>query len=273
MKIFPTKLSAFIGQAWGSEARVKLPNGPTYEEIHLKTNITDPANIEKIIVQDGSEEIFALTGAEVRMLEAYKGLHAQAGIYIIPFSDISARTLEGTRMTGLVTNGKNYNINVIVRLKSGVGGGAPEIKGTAYTSAAQPYRLFTPRTVVQTMQAAVIGDNEYTSLPSAPNIHIRRMHFKTDKIIELVIKRDRSLVLEAESDDVELMAKRFKRAPQDGYFHFDPQVSGFNAKGLFPTAHKSELKFIAKTNAIPTNSVIPIIVESIEQVAQLPKAQ
>lgn len=272
MKMFPKKLNSFIGQQWGEKATVKLANGPTYNEIHLVTNITDSSRIERVVVNLSGTEIYSLTGAELKMLELYKKHPIEQDVYIIPFADISNNTLNGIRHTGLVTE-RNDNINLEIYLKDNGGAdwGEPSIKGVAYVSAAQPARILLPMIKTQTMQAGTEGDNEYTTLPSGANKTVRRMHFKHADVTDLKIERDGANVFEIDKSGNELQQKRFGRTPQAGYYHFDPIASGFGMDGLFPTAHASELKFTVKTSSVA--GTIPILVESITQVRQLPQAK
>lgn len=270
MKNFPKKLNSFQSQAWGEKATVKLNNGPTYEEIHLDTNITDASRIEKAVVNMNGDEIIVLTGAELVMLEKYKGQHTEAGLYVIPFSDISCKTMNGIRYTGLVTlPSDNINIEIYLKDNGSSNWGTPSIKAYAYVSQSQPERYFIPNIKKQTMQAGVKGDNEYTTLPAGADKQVRRMHFSYAKIDELTVIRDGGTVYESTKALAEFQAKRWEREPQSGYFHFDPIVSGFALAGLFPTAHMSELKFTVKTTDVtPT---IGILVESVRQVKALPE--
>lgn len=265
---YPRKLNSFIGQQWGEKATVKLANGPTYEEIHLNTNITNPLLIERVVVNLNGDEIYSLKGTELKMLEQYKKQYTEAGRYVIPFADISCNTRNGIRITGLVTL-KSDNINVEVYLKAQPEETpAPSIKGVSYLSQAQPMRYVIPRIKTQTMQAGAIGDNEYLTLPHGQDKSVRRMHFKHADITDLLISRDGRTVFDADTGTNGFQQKRFEREPQAGYFHFDPIVSGFALDSLFPTAHTSELKFNVKTSSIA--GTIPILVESIQQVAPFP---
>ncbi|HFQ5221095.1 TPA: hypothetical protein ACGUTS_005061, partial [Vibrio vulnificus] len=96
---------------------------------------------------------------------------------------------------------------------------------------------------------------------SSPLISIRRMHFMHDRITKLEIERDFVKEFEANKFIAEANAKRNKRSPQAGYFHFDPIVRGFSIDELFPTQHSSNLKFSVTTEDVP--GAIPILVESV----------
>lgn len=261
----PMKLNSFTGIGYGQKSTVILSVGPTYEEIQLRTNL-DASLIKRVAVNLNGEEIYILTGQELLDLEAYKKQPSKAGFFTIPFADIVGKTKNGIRATGLVTE-RGDNITLEVELGTPADPQtAPDINLSAWAvvSEPQPMRLIVPRIRPQTMQATAGGDNEFLSLVSGAAISVRRMHFKSDKVTNLKIERDHRKVYECDKEYAEYLAKRNQRAPQAGYFHFDPTQRGFFLQDLFPTVHSSQLKFTVTTSqALGT---LPILVESVEVV-------
>ncbi|MFL7024156.1 major capsid protein P2 [Enterovibrio norvegicus] len=261
--IKPIKLNSMIGAAWGQKGTLPIPVGPTYHELILETNAA-AADIERASVTLNGEEIYILTGEELRMLERYKKRQHTERYFVIPFSDITARTKNGVRYTALVTE-KGDNIHLDVQFASKADSAAAlSIQVHAHVSNAQPVRLIVPMLKPQTMPANAQGVNEFTSLVSSELIAVRRMHFKHDNIDKLEINRDFIKEYEATAFIADSNAIRNDRVPQDGYFHFDPIVRGFSVDELFPTQHNSELKFSVTTSDVAGS--IPILVESVKVV-------
>ncbi|MCG9578808.1 major capsid protein P2 [Vibrio tubiashii] len=95
MSVKPIKLNSMVGAAWGQKGTLPIPNGPTYHELELETNAD-----------------------ALLMLERYKRRDPTSGHYIIPFSDVVARTKNGGRYTGLVTElGDNIHLEIQFRNK------------------------------------------------------------------------------------------------------------------------------------------------------------
>jgi len=256
----PTKLNSFTGTGYGEKATLTIPIGPTYDEIFLETNL-NAAQLRRVTITLNADEIIVLDGELIKKLEAYKGLSQTEGFFTIPLADITAKTKNGVRYTGLVTEAGD-NITLEVEIADNTQSSAPAIKLQAWAtvSARQPARVVIPQIKKQTMQASST-ENEFLDLVSGPLHLVRRMHFMSDQIHSLQIYRDFVKVHDSIRALEDMRAKRNRRFWQAGCYHFDPIMRGFYIDELFPTAHGSELKFTVKTNQ-PVGS-IPIIVESV----------
>ncbi|CAH7217105.1 P2_N domain-containing protein [Vibrio chagasii] len=256
----PTKLNSFTGTGYGEKATLTIPIGPTYDEIFLETNLS-AAQLRRVTISLNADEIIVLDGEMIKKIEAYKGLAQTDGFFTIPLADISAKTKNGVRYTGLVTEAGD-NITLEVEIAGSTQENVPAIKLQAWAtvSARQPARVVIPQIKKQTMQASST-ENEFLDLVSGPLHLVRRMHFLSDQIHALQIYRDFVKVHDSSRALEDMRAKRNRRFWQSGCYHFDPIMRGFYIDELFPTAHGSELKFTVKTNE-PVGS-IPIIVESV----------
>ncbi|WP_018691973.1 major capsid protein P2 [Algicola sagamiensis] len=266
----PKKLDSFVGQGWGQKASVKLHNGPTYEEVHLHTNLKP--NEFYITVSLNGEDIYKLTGDELVMLESYKNHFVEEGVYVIPFADISAKTKNGVNYTGLVTLPTDnilLDIHITGHASTERQQDPVQISGLAYMGGAQPQRIFVPKFITRTMQAANQGENEYNA-QGAINRTVKRMFFKSGLIEEIKVVRDNLQIFECTAKQNAFMQKRFKRIPQKEVFVFDPIVTGFALDNRFMTFYESQLKFTVTTSDIP--HTIPILFEEVVQVADVPTA-
>ncbi|MBE8577948.1 major capsid protein P2 [Vibrio sp. OPT18] len=263
MSVKPIKLNSMVGARWGEKGTLPIPVGPTYQEIILETNAA-AEDLERVSITLNTDEIYVLTGSELLMLERYKRQDHTAGIFVIPFADVSARTKNGVRYTALVTE-LGDAIHLDVQFKQKAADVDPlTIQVWAHVTNAQAARVIVPRMKRQTMPANAQGENEYASLISSPALSVRRMHFMHNDIQKLKIERDFTKEYEASKLISEANTKRNKRTPQAGYFHFDPTVRGFSIDELFPTVHNSNLTFTVTTGDVPGS--IPILIESVEVV-------
>ncbi|NOH31654.1 major capsid protein P2 [Vibrio mediterranei] len=256
----PTKLNSFTGTGYGEKATLTLPIGPTYDEIFLETNLS-AAQLTRVTITLNGDEIVVLSGSLIKMLEAYKGLPSSDGFFVIPLADITAKTKNGVRYTGLVTEkGDNITLEVEIAPTSHTNPPKVNLQGWATVSPMQPARIVVPQIKKHTMQANST-ENEFLDLPSSALHHVRRMHFSSAHVHSLQIFRDFVKVHDSSKALEEMRAKRNRRFWQSGFYHFDPIMRGFYLDELFGTAHSSELKFTVKTDQ-PVGS-IPIIVESV----------
>jgi len=259
----PTKLNSFTGADYGEKATLTIPIGPTYEEFFLETNLS-AAQLKRVTISLNADEIIVLDGELIKKLEAYKGLASTDGFFTIPLADITAKTKNGVRYTGLVTeSGDNITLEVEIAPTSQSSAPKVQLQAWASVSARQAARVVVPKIKKQTMQASST-ENEFLDLVSGPLQLVRRMHFLNGDIHTLQIHRDFVKVYDSSRALEEMRAKRNRRYWQADCFHFDPIMRGFYIDELFATAHQSELKFTVKTSQ-PQGS-IPIIVESVEVV-------
>ncbi|EPS3423865.1 major capsid protein P2, partial [Vibrio fluvialis] len=99
----PKELDPVEGVAWGNQATLRLVSGPTYQNLELVTNITDPADIERVRITINGKEIVSLSGQDMVDLQEHRANYVQAGRYVISFSDLKMRTKIGVRQSELVT--------------------------------------------------------------------------------------------------------------------------------------------------------------------------
>ncbi len=157
------------------------------------------------IVLNG-DSIYDVTGAQLKFLEAYKKLYVDNNTPVIPFADVTGRTLDGRAFTGLVTK-PTYNLVLRIYLPDQPQGGAaePVLDGHVLTSSVLAagangqmitrQRLVVPGIQTFTMNSANRGENTFRSLPQGPRI--RRIHFQGGDISKLCIFRCRLEVFDA----------------------------------------------------------------------------
>lgn len=270
------RLNGLNGVAWGSKASVALPAGPTYTEIQLQTSLM--ANqIRFVNVVLNGETIIQVSGDDLVMMEKYKNHHVQEatfdaegaltqlGIFVIPFTNPTAKNQIGANFGGLVTL-QGENITLEVEIKEGTGN--LSLSGYAYTTEAQGRRVWEPNIKTHTFQANSTGLNDYPSFPGGSDVFLRRAYFKGD-ISRLILERDRTTLFDATKAIYEFQQKRVDRVPQAGYFVFDPTIYGYEMADVLNTGKKSEFVFRMDLGvALP----VPILVESVKQVASLQAA-
>ena len=268
MQTTPTQLNMTVGAMWGGTAVLDLPVGPTYEEVQLKTNLTKE-QIESVKVKLNGDAIYDLSGTElVQLLSQYRKRYVANGRFVIPFADFLAKSINGIRYTALVTVPGDSVIIEIKLTAQPEGASAPEIDAMAYVSKSQAVRYFVPRVTKHTFNAGKSGENVFSSLANDPAVNVRRMHFAAPSMQKLEIKRDRMQVYEADKADADFQLKTHELSPVDGYFHFDPIRTGWVMAGLFSVLRQRTFGFICDTSNV--EGTIEVLVEDVEQVAQLP---
>lgn len=257
------KMTSMSGITFNGVASLIVPTGLTYESILIKTNLT-AAQLKEVKLTLNQEAIYNPTGTDLVFLQSYKGEPVVAGNFVIPFSDISLREAGGVINSALVTE-RNDSILLEISIGAAVDGQtAPQIELWAVVSDAISARVFLPRLTYQSMQAGATGENDFDNLINAPWRFVRRMHFQSDAVTELEIKRDYVEEFKAPLDVNNYELRRNERAPVDGVYTFDPIARGFVAGYAFPTAHVNELKFrVTCSKGVPN---IPILIESTEVV-------
>ncbi len=68
----PRELDPVEGVNWGNQATLRLVSGPTYQNIELVTDITDPSDIERITVKVNGREIVNVTAQDLIDLQEHK---------------------------------------------------------------------------------------------------------------------------------------------------------------------------------------------------------
>ncbi|QYK03132.1 major capsid protein P2 [Shewanella psychrotolerans] len=258
-----------VGMGWGQKGHLQIQAGMTIQSIELITDITDASKVKRVSLELNGEEIVALTGAEIVMIQAFKKTFAEAGRYIIDFADKKYRTKNGIRSGELVTLPTD-EVNLFVELVDDVDGPSFSIRGRTWVTPAQPQRYFVPRIYGSTYDAAMSGDNDLIWKNGNMNRFIRRVHFKAADINRVQIWRDDTKRHDLRAVDNNYDLKANDLAPQAGYFHFDPTQLGLGLDGLFPTFANTQLKFVLTKAA---SGAVPMLVEMLEQVRPLPVRQ
>lgn len=250
------------GIAWEETGHIEIKGGSTLHMIELQTNIVDPTLIKRVWLEIGGTPVVQYTGAQLAMLDAFKGLPSVAGKYVIPFSDLIYRSREG------VTSGKLPTYageEIFLYIELGAGAGAITVKGRYWMTDGER-RIFTPKTYSTTFDASTTGVNDLIWKNGSPTRRIRRIHFKSTNINKIKVFRDSRLIHEIEKTaNTEDLARYGDLTSQAGYLHFDPTLFGFGWDGLFST-HGGELKF--ELDMAVAESV-PMLVEMLEQTAPL----
>lgn len=253
-------LSSFNGVGFSSKMSMSLPPGPTYNEIHLKTNLT-AAQLRQISIVLNGDSIVQVSGDDLVMMERYKGHYVDETIFIIPFSNPNAKNKQGALYGSLVTL---QGDQITLEIETGTGSGAIELTATSFQSPSVSERLWIPRIRTHVMQANAEGWNDYTTWPAGVDRSIRRAYFKSEGLKQLKIEVDNLIYHDVKSDLLANQQKRVGRFPQEDVYVFDPTLYGFEMGDVFNTGHRESFVFrVDVANAAP----IPILFETIQQIA------
>lgn len=266
MRYHREELDDFSGaNGFGKTKTLHLAPGPIYHELQLFTNVNND-QVEQVEVKVNGDAIYDITGDFLRKLEAYKKRYQGAGIFIVPFSDLTGRTQDGQHLSSLVTMPGD---NITVKVKFGAATQAqidanfvPEIKAVAITGSAPEgiVRQTIPRMYRETIDCGSTGKTSYKNFERGPRI--RRLHIEGD-VERLEIKRDRKTRFELDAVQNTFGLKRDGREPQGGYFHFDPVQTGFVLADMLQTSGES----FEINPTMGTAGDYEVVFETIERVA------
>ncbi|MDN2481114.1 major capsid protein P2 [Vibrio astriarenae] len=263
----PKELDPVEGVSWGNQATLRLVSGPTYQNIELVTDITDPKDIERVMLKLNGKEIINLTGEDLVNLQKHRKQYTQAGRYIIPFADISLRTKAGVRTGELVTLGGEIWMLYIQLKAKDAGTVAPVIRARAHTTAAQATRYYMPRLYSLTWFASATGRTPFDFSERSPFLTLKRIHFKDDSIERIRVLRDDREEMNVSKVDNAYDLALAELEQTAGYFTLDFVRTGFGTEGRLPTNAAKQLQFELEKSAAGS---VPLVIEAIEQVATLP---
>lgn len=261
MLIVRKPLNSFNGVGFNSKASMSLPVGPTYNEIHLQTSLT-AAQIRQVSIVLNGDTIIQVSGEDLVMMEKYKGHFVESGVFVIPFTNPTAKNQNGANFGGLVTL---LGENITLEVETGAGTGAITLDAIAFQAPAQTRRVWVPRIRTHMMQATAEGWNDFSTFPAGAAINLRRAYFK-GAVNRLKIERDNFILFDAKASGQAFQQKRVGRFPQENIFIFDPTMYGYEQADVLNTGYQSEFVFRVDAGAV---APIPILVESIQQVATL----
>ncbi|MGI9947190.1 major capsid protein P2 [Vibrio hyugaensis] len=256
----PKKIQAFTGVGYNGRAVVKVPTGETYDFFMLRTNLK-PESLN-IKCRLNGKDFYDAPATLFNSIDAYKNVLDYSGlvpdgesIIIIPFADLSMKLKDGQQQTSLVTMaGEELILEVDIAAKGTGDPATPTLSVHPVANTPQAVRIFLPRIEKHTIPAPAAGENQFSSIPSVMGRNIRRIHFKTDAITELEIKRDGDEAYATDTVLERYRAARNGRVWQDGFFHLDFLMRGYIRNELFPTERQQELLFSLHTSKV-VNSI------------------
>lgn len=259
----PKELDPVEGVAWGNQSTLRLVSGPTYQNLELVTNITDPADIERVRITYNGKEIVSLSGQDMVDLQEHRSSYVEQGRYIISFSDLGMRTKLGVRQGELVTlPGEIWFVYIQLKAKSGEP--APSIRARAHITEAQTQRLFMPRLYSLTWFASAAGRTPFDLSERSPFLSLKRIHFKDDSITRVRVLRDDREEMNVNKADNSFDLSVAGLEQNDGWFSLDFVRTGFGSESKLKTQAVRALQFELEKSAAGS---VPVIIEAIEQVA------
>ncbi|MGR5096870.1 major capsid protein P2 [Vibrio maritimus] len=263
----PRELDPIEGVNWGNQATLRLVSGPTYQNLELVTDITDPADIERVRLTLNGKEVVNVSGQDLVDFQEHRKQYTQAGRYIIPFGDLTLRTKVGVRTGELVTlKGEIWILYIQLKAKNGLA--APSIRARAQTTAAQSIRYYLPRMYSLTWFAAAAGRTPFDFAERSPFYSIKRMHFKDASIDRVRVLRDGREEMNVNKTDNAYDLAVAGLEQNTGWFSLDFIRTGFGVEGRLSTNALQQLTFeLEKSQA----GSVTVLIEGIEQVQALPQ--
>ncbi|GAB6261826.1 major capsid protein P2 [Photobacterium sp. R1] len=258
------KLSSFSGVTYNGRSTLTVPTGQTFDAFMFNTNLP-LERLEITFRLNSNAFISGIPATFFQTLEQYKQMDVPAAlapqgeqVFIVSFADLSLKLKDGQQLTSLVTMlGESLQIQVDIGAKQDGDPEMPTLEVIAEVNTPQAVRMYLPRIERLQIDMPAQGTNTFNTLPNDMKRSIRRMHFMTDAIEELEIKRDDNVAYETTAWRECYMANRNDLMWQQGMFHLDFLMRGFIRNEMFPTARAKELLFTFKTSK-PAGSVTVI---------------
>ncbi|CCN85482.1 conserved hypothetical protein [Vibrio nigripulchritudo SFn27] len=269
----PKELDPIEGVGWGNRASLRLVSGPTYHSIELVTDITNPADIERVEVSLNGSAIYSISAETLVKLQAHRKNFAQDGRYVIQFGDPTLRTKIGVRQTDLVTLGNEiWFVHIQLKQKTADAQGnmpaTPIMRARAHVLPSQSVRYYLPRLYELTWFAAASGRTPFDFSERSPDFNLKRIHFLDSSVERVRVVRDTFEEINVTKEDNAFDLASAKKEQNVGWFSLDFIRYGFGADGMLNTAASSQLTFELEKSAIGS---IPVVVEGVKQVTPLPQ--
>lgn len=263
------ELDPIEGVGWGNRASLRLVSGPTYHDLELVTNITDPKDIERIEISVNGKPIYSASGETFVKIMSHRKTFAEPGRYVIPFGESELRTKIGVRQSDLVTlQGEIWFVHITLKAKP-AGTAAPIMRARSHVLPSQSTRYYLPRLYELTWFASSTGRTPFDFAERSPLINIKRLHFFDDSVERVRVIRDNVEEYNVTKADNAYDLAVADQEQNEGCFSLDFVRYGFGADGMLNTAAAQQLTF--ELDKSQTGSV-PLIVESVEQVTALPSS-
>ena len=270
----PKELDPVEGVGWGNRASLRLVSGPTYHNLELVTDVTDPKDIERVEVSLNGSARYSLSGETLVALQKHRKNYTQDGRYIISFGDATLRTKIGVRQTDLVTlQGEIWFVYITLKAKTAQEiadnnlPATPSIRARAHVLPAQAERYYMPKVYELTWFASAAGRTPFDFAERSPMMNLKRIHFKDNSIDRVRVLRDTYEELNVNKADNAFDLAHSKKEQNIGWFSLDFIRYGFGADGMLNTAARNQLAFELEKS---TTGSIPVVVEAVEQVKALP---
>lgn len=239
-----TKIPNSNGVAANTTATWDLPIGRRYHMLDIEYAGVTLAQMTEIRVIANGEVIHRLSGTERDALNAFDKKVAGGGILTIPFDRDNLYAQAGEELTAIQTGSVDPETGVAIttfKLEMDIGAAAaPVITVTATQSDNNP-ALKGPGLILRTLKYArnltLVGENEISDLPKATEgprkyVWVNRIFFKSANTTKLVIERDNLKIFERSAALNTRRQTDGVRAPQAGYFVYDPLEDGYDFEAL-----------------------------------------
>ncbi|MGB1906708.1 MAG: major capsid protein P2 [Spongiibacter sp.] len=268
MRDIPKELSSFNGGGFSSRFTLNMDVGPTYKEIHLRSNL-DNDQLTRITLTLNGDAIVDVTGEELRMLETYKkanivGWTVPDGLFTIPLADFTNKSQEGQDLSGLVTVPGD---NLVLEIRTGAATAqqvtdslVPTMQADAIMGVAQTKRVLLPRMYSELIPVGATGKNKYRNFPRGPRI--RRLHLN-GPVTDLELIRDDIIRFERDKVLQDYLLEREGLAPQVGWYHFDPLMYHFGISDMLQTAAAKNFEINPTVSSAGDFSVLFETLESV----------
>lgn len=257
-------------------ATLRLDAGIKYQELVLRATNIDNDQIEYVELTVNGNVKYRVSGDFLRSLEAFKNHHQEDGVFVIPFGDLSARTIDGQRLSALQTL-PGDNVILKIKLKAATGAQTSGNLSPVIDVYAAMYKVPTvnangnmvrgliPRMYTDVLTIGKTGRVVIKPFMNVSPKRLRRLHFESDNITEIELIQRGVTVYKEKVEQLNFNLKRvddrLSRTPQAGYTHLDFTRAGWAASDLVDTNYGE----IELALTVSDGASIDMIVEALDE--------
>lgn len=256
MRYTEKEITEFTNVGYGKKATARIEAGVNYKELVLMTTNVDPDQVEYVTVKVGSDKPFDLSGDVITAIQEHKNEVQDATVWLIPFLDRAAVSMEGQEKSSLQTlRGENVQIEIKLAARKSPAQDALEPEILGITVSGEPVhdgkgnlvRQYMPRSFEMIVPIGKTGKNTFSDFDNQQNHLLRRMFIKSTDITRIEVIVNNVERLNVSVPYMHYMQKRAGLKIPAGYTVFDPMYSGFNWSDMLNVTGKIEFVFHTTT--------------------------
>lgn len=231
-------LNGGSANGYGAKFNLRMAKGTVYRAIILSLTALTIAQVPRISLTLNGDEIYRVSGTDLDKLRKAQGLHTNASTIVIPFCDMSQRTIGSQNLSELIV-GANENLVLKVdtadATQAQLDANAVAVIDVRFEFSTMPRpqgRVYLPRMFTESLNGNRTGDNRYTGLltqnKSGNESRLQRLILKSDKVVNLKLYRNKIKTFDKSRDNNGFDLASLGVTQQAAEFHYSAVSHGYS---------------------------------------------